>query len=66
MREDMDALKRNSTWEIVRYIWIFTIKHKANGFVDRYKARLVTKGYTQTYGIDYEEAFSPLTKMNVV
>ena len=44
--------------------WIFTMKYKSDGSLDRYKVRLVTKGYTQTCGIDYHEIFAPMAKMN--
>jgi hypothetical protein len=37
---------------------VFIVKHKANGYMERYKVRLVAKGFTQTYGINYEEMFS--------
>lgn len=46
--------------------WVFTVKHKTDELVERYKARLVVKGYTQTFGIDYQETFAPMTKMNLV
>ena len=46
--------------------WVFTIKYKANGSLERYKARLVVKSYTQTYGVDYQEIFTPIAKMNTV
>lgn len=75
MRGEMNALERNLTWEIidkprnkrvVRCKRIFTLKYDANGTTEKHKIILVAKGYTQTYGIDYNETFSPSTKMNIV
>ncbi|RDX64345.1 hypothetical protein CR513_57108, partial [Mucuna pruriens] len=71
----MKALEKNSTWEIVdrpkdkRVIgckWIYTVKCKFDGTLERYNARLVAKGYTKTYGIDYEEKFVLVAKMNTI
>ena len=73
--EEMNALKETSTWEVVELPkdkktigckWGFTIKCKADGSVERYKVRLVAKGFTQTYRIDYQETFAPIAKINSI
>ncbi|GJR81314.1 ribonuclease H-like domain-containing protein [Tanacetum coccineum] len=73
MNSEMDALLRNDTWDIVDLPkdrkaigskWIFKIKYKSSGEIDRYKARLVAQGFVQNEGIDYEETFSPVVKMS--
>ena len=42
------------------------MKYFSDGQIERYKARLVAQGYSQTYGIDYGETFAPVAKMNII
>ena len=69
----MDALQKNETWELVDLPngkklvgckWVFAVKFKGDDSLERYKARQVAKGYTQTYGVDYQETFAPMEKTN--
>jgi hypothetical protein len=71
MEEEYTTLMDNKTWHLVPphstknridCKWVYRIKKNADGTVDRYKARLVTKGFKQSYSIDYEDTFSPVVK----
>ena len=75
MNEEMKSLQKNETWELidrplgkkpVECQWVYTVKHKADGTIENFKARLVAKEYTQTYGIDYTDTFAPIAKINTV
>ena len=71
IEEEMSALKRNKTWQVVnrpvdRKVvgskWVFKVKHKADGSVDRYKARLVAQGFSQQPGTDYDDTYAPVAR----
>ena len=50
----------------VGYKWVYKTKLKSDGSLDKHKVRLVDKGFTQTYVLDYEETFAPVAKMNTI
>ena len=71
MEEEYAALLANQTWDlvprpsgcnVVTDKWIWTHKHRADGTLERYKARWVLQGFTQRPGVDYDETFSPVVK----
>ncbi|KAI0991408.1 hypothetical protein K3495_g16779, partial [Podosphaera aphanis] len=70
---EIQALETNGTWEehtlptganLVSTKWVFTVKQKNDGTIERYKARLVARGFSQQYGIDYTETFAPTARMD--
>ena len=75
MKEELDALHKTGTWDLVDLPsgkfaigckWVYKIKTRSDGTVDRYKACLVARGFTQEYEIDYEETFAHVTRLSFV
>ncbi|GKD83365.1 gag-pol polyprotein [Tanacetum coccineum] len=69
MQEEIEALHKNKTWELVPLPggrkpignkWVYKIKRNGDDQVERYRARLVVKGYAQKEGIDFNDIFSPV------
>jgi hypothetical protein len=75
MHEELDQIVKNDTWELVPRPknknvigtkWVFRNKLNEDGQVTRNKARLVCKGYAQIEGIDFEETFAPVARMEAL
>ena len=75
MCDEISALKQNQTWElvprqdnmnVVGSRWVFKTKLKSDGSIDRFKARLVAQGFSQSLGIDFLETFSPVIKPQTI
>lgn len=66
------SLIKNGTWTVcdlpenrkpITNKWVFKLKRKADGCVDKYKARLVARGFSQKFGFDYSETYAPVAKL---
>jgi hypothetical protein len=75
MDEELDQIEKNDTWELVprpknknviNTKWVFRNKLNEDGQVTRNKARLVCKGYAQIEGIDFEETYAPIARMETI
>ena len=75
MKEELDQIEKNHTWELVPRPhfknmigtkWIFKNKLNENGDFIRNKARLVCKGYAQQEGIDFEETFASIARIEAI
>jgi hypothetical protein len=75
MQEEYNYLLENQTWDLVplpsgrklvRCRWVYMNKRTIDGHINRYKARIVAKGFQQVHGIDYDETFAPVAKMGFI
>jgi hypothetical protein len=75
MNEEYHSLVENDIWDLVplpkgrkhvRCKWVYRTKYASNGSVERHKIWLVSKGFSQVEGIDYNETFSHIAKMNSI
>ncbi|KAK1561349.1 hypothetical protein QYE76_037225 [Lolium multiflorum] len=75
MEQEYQALLRNETWtlvpppprvNVIDSKWVFKVKKHSDGTIERYKARLVARGFRQRYGLDYEDTFSPVVKPTTI
>jgi hypothetical protein len=75
MLEELKAIEENHTWKLTELLagrqaiglkWIFKVKKDEDGVVVRHKARLVVKGYSQQQGVNYEEVFALVARLEAV
>ena len=69
------SLMKNKTWSLIPLLvgknlvgckWVYKTKFTVEGQIENYKARLVAKCFNQFEGIDYNETFAPVAKMNTI
>ncbi|KAH9756360.1 hypothetical protein KPL71_016050 [Citrus sinensis] len=75
MNEELFMIEKNKTWELVdrpqnRKVigvkWVYKTKLNADGSINKYKARLVVKGFAQVPGVDYSDTFVPVARLDII
>ena len=75
MAKEIEAIEKNETWslvplpvghKVIELKWVFKLKKNSDSEVIQHKARLVAKGYVQRQGIDFEETFAPVARMDTI
>jgi hypothetical protein len=75
MNEEIKSIEENGTWKLcelpkghkpIGLKWVFKLKKNPDGTIVRHKARLVAKGYAQRHGVDFEEVFAPVARLESV
>lgn len=72
MQEEMESICGHQVWKlvpreknikVVKSKWVYTVKENLDGSIQKYKAKLVAVGYSQKEGIDYDQSFAPVVKL---
>ena len=75
MQDELQALAANNTWQLtplplgkktIGSKWVYKIKYHSDGTVERHKARVVAKGFTQLEGLDFLDTFAPVAKLTTL
>jgi hypothetical protein len=75
MVEEMESLYKNETWDLVKLLsrrklvgskWVFKKKMNSVGKIDKFKAQMVAKGYSQVEGVEFGDMFSPVAKITSI
>jgi hypothetical protein len=75
IQEELQLLKANGIWKevlpppnanLVSMKWVFIVKTMVDGSIERFKARLVARGFSQAYGLDYDETFALTVRMDTL
>ncbi|KAH9329046.1 hypothetical protein KI387_001154, partial [Taxus chinensis] len=74
MDDEIDAIENNRTWDlmdlpkgkdVIGVNWVYKIKYNVDGKVQKQKEKLVARGFTQQYGVDYNETFAPVAHLDM-
>ena len=75
MDEEIECIKKNQTWEmvdvpkdkdVINVKWIYKTKQDVDGNVQKHKERMVARGFRQQHGIDLNETFAPVARMDTI
>jgi uncharacterized protein (UPF0332 family) len=72
---EINSIEKNKTWTLnelpagakkIGVKWVYKTKYNEHGDIDKHKARLVVKGYSQKHGMDYTEVIAPVARLDTV
>lgn len=77
MKEELNSLAKNDSWErvnsdefkgknLITLLWVYKIKKDSDGNINRFKSRLVARGFTQRYGYDFLNTSSPVISVTSI
>lgn len=75
MKQEIKVVEKNNTWKLtelpsghkaIGLKWLYKLNINTKGEIIKYKTRILAKGYVQKQGIDFEEIFAPVTRLETV
>ena len=75
MEEELNMIDKNNIWnlvdppkgkDIIGLKWVYKTKYNEDGSIQKHKARLVAKGYSQQPGVDFNETFTPVARIETI